>query len=193
MALVTAGEISNEPLRSLQPFVAVDDADCFVVCKSPEKLKALLLAIQEGHSVHYVSDGDWSMHDLVVELLKQYKPAELWLTTYALREFSVRQIILAQERKELVGVNLLVDYRAKVRTPEVFQLASLNVNRICLTSIHAKVCVLQSPVGTVTICGSANWTSNPRIEAGVVSLNPELARFHISWMQKTMDGAEVFS
>jgi len=166
--------------------------DDFVICKSPGKLKRLLDALQECKQLQYVSDGDWSTHDLVMELLKVYKPAELYITTYALRELPVRQLILAQERKEILSVKMLLDYRAKVRTPEVFQLAAQNINRIGLTNIHAKVTVLRSDQGCVSIVGSANWTTNPRIECGVISLHEAAAAFHINWIEKVIDNAELF-
>lgn len=179
-----------------------DDADEFlfssseisdlVICKSPEKLQILLNSIAPGKQIHYVSDGDWSMHDLVMLLLKRYQPADLFITTYALREIPVRQLIMAAERKELVSVNMLIDYRAKSRTPEVFQLASMNINKIYLTNVHAKVTVLRAPGGSISIVGSANWTQNPRIECGVISTDISLANFHINWIEKVMSNAEIF-
>ncbi|HYC29550.1 MAG TPA: phospholipase D-like domain-containing protein [Chitinophagaceae bacterium] len=193
MALVKTSKIEDVPENALAPILAAPGAERFVICRSPEKLKNLLNALQEGHCTHYVSDGDWSMIDLVLELLKKYKHAELWITTYSLREHSVRQLIAAQERKEILSINMLVDHRAKSQTPEVYHLANLNMNRIHLTSIHAKVCVMKCAGGSVTVVGSANWTNNPRIEAGVVSLDPAVAEFHISWIQKAMDNAELFS
>lgn len=191
MALVKT-EISNVPDKPLDSILATVSGVDVVLCKSPDKLQRLLQSLQEGKQVHYVSDGDFSMHDIVMELLKEYKPAELWITTYALREFPVRQLILAQERKDLLCVKMLIDYRAKMRTPEVFQLAQMNVNQIYLTSIHAKVTVIRSSVGTVTVVTSANWTQNPRIECGVISLEKEVAEFHINWIEKVMDNAEIF-
>ncbi len=169
-----------------------DEAEDFVICKNPQKMQMLLDAIESGKSVHYLSKGDWSMHDLISQLLKKYNPAELFITTYALREFAVRQIILAQDAGQLSAVNMVLDYRAKIRTPEVFQLASQNMNNICLFGIHAKVTVLRSDKGCITIVGSANWTSNPRVECGVVSTNRSLAEFHINWIKKIMENAEVF-
>lgn len=164
----------------------------FVICKNPDKLAALLSKLNKEKQLHYVSDGDWSTHDLIMQLLKQLKPAELFLTTYAIREFSIRQLVLAIERKELISINMIADYRAKMRTPEVYQLASQNMNKICLHSIHAKVTVLRSPHGSATIVGSSNLTSNPRIEAGVITLDPEVAKFHMNWITKIMENAEIF-
>lgn len=193
MAFVKTRQVEDPAENALQPILAAPGADDFVICKGPEKLKSLLLSLRQGHSTHFVSDGDFSMHDIVIELLKKYKPAELWITTYALREFSIRQLLAALDRKDLLSVAMLIDYRAKMRTPEVFQLASMNVNRIHLTSIHAKVCVIRSSFGSVSIVGSANWTTNPRIEAGVITLCPDVASFHIDWIEKVMSNAELFS
>lgn len=163
-----------------------------VICKSPDKLQRLLNALQPEHSIHYISDGDWSTHDLVISLLQKYQPAELYISTYAIRELPIRQLVMAQQRKELSAVYMLMDYRAKARTPEVFQLASMNVEKIALTAVHAKVTVIKSPSGCATITGSANWTSNPRIEQGVISLDQDCAEFHISWIKKAIDNGELF-
>lgn len=142
--------------------------------------------------MHYVSKGDWSIHNLVMELLKKYQPADLFISTYALRETPVRQLVMSLERKEISSIKMLLDYRAKVRTPQVYELAQMNMNQIYLTSVHAKVCVLRSAAGSIAIVGSANWTTNPKIECGVVTMNDQVAEFHINWMQNIMNDAEIF-
>jgi hypothetical protein len=164
-----------------------------VICKSPDKLKAVIDLVEPGVHVHYVSDGDWSMHDLVVSLLEKYGPAELYTTTYALREFPMRQLILAKERGDVTTIKMLIDYRAKMRTPEVYQLASMNLTDIRLIAIHAKVAVIRSAQACVSIVCSSNWTQNPRIEAGSITMDADVAHFHIDWIEKTLQNAEIFS
>lgn len=192
MAFVKIDGLEDDPEDSSAFFHVSKETSDFVVCKSPQKLKILLTALQPGLQVHFVSDGDWSIHDLTMELIKKYKPVELFITTYAIREFPVRQLVLAQERKEISSLKMLLDVRAKMRTPEVFQLANMNANQIYLTSIHAKVTVIRSDTRCVSIVGSQNWTQNPRIEAGVISLDPAVADFHINWIQNVMDKSEIF-
>lgn len=191
MGFVTTKTV-NEQINDNSFLHTSGQPEDFVICKSPDKLKRLLDKLNQEKQLHYVSDGDWSTHDLISEMLKKLKPAELFLTTYAIREFSIRQLVLAIERKDLLSVNMIADYRAKIRTPEVYQLASQAMNKICLHSIHAKVTVLRSAAGCVTIVGSSNLTSNPRIEAGVITLDPNVASFHIDWISKIMDNAEIF-
>lgn len=189
MALVTS-KLTNKEDSSF--CFSESSAENFAICKSPNKLKLLLSSIKKDTTLHYVSDGDWSLHDLLMELMKEYKPAELYLTTYAIRELAIRQLVMAMDRKELISVNMIADYRTKVRTPEVYQLASMNMNKICLHSIHAKVAVLRSATGCVTVLGSCNLTSNPRIEAGIITLNESVANFHINWINKIIENAEIF-
>lgn len=172
--------------------IAIDGREDFVICKSPEKLKSLLAAIEPGKTVFYISDGDWSMHDLVMELLKKYQPADLFISTYALREYPVRQLILAIDRGEINSLNMLLDYRAPVRTPEVFEMAKMNCSRIGLINIHAKITVIESPQGCVTITGSANWTKNPKVESGTISCSPDIAHFYRETLKSLLDNAPVF-
>lgn len=191
MAFVKTREVKKEE-DNTELFYLSEEITDMVICKSPEKLELLLRSIEKHKVVHYLSDGDWSMHDLVMILLRKYRPADLYITTYAIRETPMRQLIMAQERKDVLSVNMVMDYRAKTRTPEVFQLASSNVNKLVLTNIHAKVTVIKSPIGNISIAGSANWTSNPRIEYGTVSLDDWLANWHVKWIQKLLDNAEIF-
>ena len=191
MALIKTGVIQQQ--EEYNPLHQSDADNDFVICKSPDKLKRLLDKLKDKRDVHFVSDGDWSMHDLVNELLKKYAPAEIYITTYALREFAARQLINAMEKRQLKSINLLIDYKAKARTPEVFQLASMTFSKIFLTSIHAKVTVIKSAAGNVTINASANWTTNPRIEAGVISTNDATADFYVQWIENVMNNAEIFS
>ena len=169
-----------------------DDIQETIICKSPDKVKKLVGSLVPGKIVHFLSKGDWSMHDLIVEILNNHYPAELYFTTYALREMSVRQLLQAISTGRLLAVHILIDMKAKSRTPDVIQLAQMNVNRVFLTSIHAKVAVIKTADRYFSINGSANWTVNPRVESGTISLSENVGKWHIEWMEKIMNNAEVF-
>jgi hypothetical protein len=79
MAFVTTKVKDSED----SPFFAAGNAsEDFVICKSPDKLQTLLNALHKEKQLHYVSDGDWSLHDLIMQLLKHYKPADLFMTDH---------------------------------------------------------------------------------------------------------------
>lgn len=192
MAIIETFRLNKQPEDNRPFFHSSDEEEITVVCKHPEKLMLLVQSIQPGKIVHFISEGSWSMINLVIELLKTHNPAVLYFTTYALREFSVKQLIIALQKKQLIAINILIDSKAKARTPDAFKLAEMNASRIFLTNIHAKVCVIQTPEATISINASANWTTNPRIESGTITMNEEVGKFHIEWMEKIMNHAEVF-
>jgi hypothetical protein len=165
-----------------------------IVAKRPEKLQGLLNAIQDnpGTDIHFVSRGDWNLHDFFNSVLPWYQPADLYLTTYAIYEFPIRQILLARQANELSSVHMVLDARCKARMVETFVLAQMMSNRIGVTPCHAKIFVLKGPNGCITKVGSQNWTNNPRIEAGVVSTNPAVANFYIDFINNILDHAHPF-
>jgi hypothetical protein len=188
MAIIKTKQIVNEEFES---YCLEDEVVDFVICKRPDKLKNLIAAIQPNKQVHFVSNGDFSQYDLVIELLNVYYPAEVYITTFALREYATKQLINAIDKNKIVALNVLLETRIKTRD-DVYEIAKKNFTKVGLTSIHAKVTVIKSPKGCVVICGSANWTKNARIENGIISMSENVANFHIDWITKTMDNAEIF-
>lgn len=163
-----------------------------IVARKPERLKAIVDLLEHNEEVHYLSDGEWNLHDFFNAMVQRMKPAELWLCTYAITEFPMRQILLAQQAGELTAIHMVIDSRAKIRIPATYQLAAQVANRIMLTGCHAKVMVLRNDRQTLTLVTSQNWTSNPRIETGYASRKPEHAEFHINWMDIKLNNGELF-
>jgi hypothetical protein len=67
-----------------------------------------------------------------------------------------------------------------------------NIADIRLTTCHAKIVVLQNQQWSVAIVGSANFTNNPRIEAGIVSTERAVGDFHRDWMLAEIANAKPF-
>lgn len=163
-----------------------------IVAKRPHRLKSIVDLLEMEDEVHYVSDGEWNLHDFFNAMLQRMKPCELWLTTYAIYEFPIRQILLAQEAGELTAVHMIIDSRAKIRQPATFALATNIANRIMLTGCHAKVMVLKAEGRYLTLITSQNWTNNPRIEVGFATKKAEHALFHMAWIDKKLNNGELF-
>jgi hypothetical protein len=89
-------------------------------------------------------------------------------------------------------LNAVLDYRIERRKPEAFQLANNIITRIKLTKCHAKVLVIRNETWDVTIIGSANFSKNPRIEAGVIFTDRKTAEFNAGWIDEIIEGKEVF-
>ena len=156
-----------------------------------KNLKDIFPSLQKGYDVHLMSYGNWSSHELILYLISQIGPSHLTFSTWSLKEQPVRMILQAIEERKILSVNAILDARVRVRNPEVMALAKNQFTRIREYDCHAKVSVLWGDDWQVTIVGSANMTNNPRVEACVVSTNPDVASFHLKWIHGLIDSGEA--
>jgi len=149
--------------------------------------------LQMGKSIHFASMGEWSNHELLQHILDQTGPAELFFSTWSVSEDAIRQIIKNFTDGLITALTCVLDWRVKVRRPKVLQLMNFNFSKMRLTSCHAKVFVVSNKNWQVAVLGSANFTNNPRIEAGVISCDPDAAEFHKNWIKKEYEKADPFN
>jgi len=148
--------------------------------------------LEMGESLHFVSAGEWSMHDVLFHLLNQTGPADVWAASWSITEDPCRQLIRAMDQERIRNLHLLFDWRVKIRCPESAALAKHNATSCYLTSTHAKATVIINDDWQIAIVGSANYTNNPRIEAGVITCQQDLAEFHRDWIMKTIEKSDPF-
>lgn len=166
-------------------------AEAVVTARNPDKLKQVVNAIAEYQQFHFISDGSWSLHDLLLSIIDKYAPADIWITTYSITQFPASILAGMVDEGKIKQLKVLMDYRAKDRYPAVEQLMS-NVSELKMTPIHAKVFIIQNEIDSLLIIGSANWTANKRIELGIVDKNRRTADQHIEWITKKMKDADPF-
>lgn len=183
---------SGEAKDEEKMFEAFTGDNHTVICRKPKKLERLVNAIEYGKSVHYLSDGYFSLHDLVITLVKKYAPVKVYFSTYAIRELPCRQLMMCRRDKLITSIYCVIDYKAQVRSAEVKAMAELNFDYIALRPIHAKVCVIQNEKISLSITGSSNWTVNPKVEAGVITECKKVAEFHKLWIRKMIANEPVF-
>lgn len=160
--------------------------------KATQKVEEVIGDLHMGEHIHYASHGEWSAHDLLFHVLEQTGPAKVYISTWSASELAIQQIIDRVKSGAISGLIGVFDWRLKVRKPQVFELAKFNISDIRMTSCHAKVTVVQNDEWSVAIVGSANYTGNPRIEAGVISCDKAAADFHIGWMMAELNNSDPF-
>lgn len=135
---------------------------------------------------HWVSLGGWSMYHFIAYVLNTTGPAHLTFSTWAISEQSARSLVLWKEHGSLLSINGILDLRARTRHEGAYHLISGHCNRLVLAHCHAKVTIIKNQDWCVSILGSANFTENPRIEAGIITSAPEVGEFHLQWMEKAI-------
>jgi hypothetical protein len=154
-------------------------------------LRATLGELEKNKVMPFTTRGNWSMHQLIEYIILQTGPAKMWMTTWTITEEPMRALLDMITTCKITELTAIFDYRIERRKPEAFQLASNIVTRIALTKCHAKVVVLQNEDWSVSVMGSANFSNNPRLEAGVIFTDKETAAFNIAWIHEEMQGKEV--
>jgi len=164
----------------------------FKIGKANAKLQDVFGPIAPDQVIPYVSLGDWSSHDLLFFLLEQTGPAGVWFTTWAISEYAIRQLYQFVEHGMILQLKGIFDYRNGVRKPAELQFLRQITTEIKPAKCHAKVTVIENDNWGISIVGSANFTRNPRIEAGVLFTSRTVAEFERNWIERELANKSVF-
>jgi len=178
-----SGTSSQEVVFDAHACTKVEDAN------TRNGLASLLAQMDGVQCRHFVTDGSWSLFDFLLKLAETKPIEELYITTYSMTEMSARVIGQLVVDKKILKVFFLMDYKSEMRYPNVHQILR-NIGTLEVTKLHAKVMIVKfSDEQYYTLIGSANWTQNPRVEAGVLDNNPTTAKQHIQWINKKITDA----
>ncbi|MDY0002575.1 MAG: hypothetical protein RBU30_14865 [Polyangia bacterium] len=159
-----------------------------------QRVAALLpMELHPGQSLHLVSAGEWSNYDLIESLLRYFpEPPALYLATWSSSDSAVRQLARLRTEGRVSALHSIMDHHAaQQRTDGAAYLQGVS-DTYGTTGIHAKVAVLISSTVGITVIGSANLTTNPRIEAGVITHDLTVARFHAQWITDAITQGGLF-
>lgn len=193
MSLFSLTDISKRPtVKTESGSVSVSGPTTCRIGKANAKLQEVFGTISQDQTVPFVSLGDWSTHDLLFFLLEQTGPARVYFTTWAISEYAIRQLYNLIEQGRILQLKGIFDYRNGIRKPAELQFLEKISTEIKPAKCHAKVTVLENDNWGISIVGSANYTRNPRIEAGVLFSLKEVATFERNWIEKELSNNSVF-
>jgi hypothetical protein len=150
------------------------------------KLQDVTHLVDHGRTVHWVSEGDWSMHQLLQKLLELTGPADVFISSYAFSELPARTIADMKATGTIRKLFCVLDSRIDVRSASALTLIKNTADKCKLTHTHAKVTVIRNDQWFLVVVGSANYTTNVRYEAGIISTDSTVASFHQKWIQNEL-------
>jgi|GEM_PF-5583636 len=139
-----------------------------------------------GASIHFATDTRWHLHDVIVWVLSQTGPADLYFCTYAIKEFQARLFSNMHRDGLILNTTALIDYRVDLHDPQAVQLLG-GFAEIGKMRTHAKLTVVKNKAWGVSIVGSANLTQNTRADVGVITCDQGVADYRIEWIKKNMN------
>lgn len=138
-------------------------------------------------SIHFMTEGRWNLHDLLVYSLMQTGPADLYMCMYAVKEYQAGLIATMKNQTVIREVHALLDYRSGVQHAEALQILKSNADSLGLMRTHAKLLVLRNEKWGVAITGSANLTANTRCDAGVITCSESIADYRIEYIKRKIN------
>lgn len=132
------------------------------------------------------------MHDLLFRLIELAGPCHVTCATWSVSREAAELLARGMSDGRILSLSCLFDWRVRVRCPEamaVARMAGVDM-RVCVC--HAKVTLLRNDANSIAIVSSANMTSNPRIEAGVVFTDRASYEFHYDWITREIANAKPF-
>jgi len=151
-----------------------------------ETLQSVIALIEPFTNIFWVSNGDWSMHELLLELLNITGPAVVHISSYAMGETPARIIAQLKNTGMIKSLHCVLDSRIDVRTAGSFQLMKAISDEIVLVDTHAKVTVIKNDAWNIAVIGSANYTENKRYESGIISTHHDVANMQLKWITKAL-------
>jgi len=162
--------------------------------KQLSKCAEVLGEIQHGETVHIVSMGEWSAEHVICHVAEQIGPCDLLMATWSVSNDAVLRLAQVMEAGHVRSCRALLDWRVKVRRPEALQIlrTALLTTDLYLSNCHGKVYLMANDEWAVSWVGSPNLTTNPRIEASVLTEGREVHNFHATWINGCIDRAKPF-
>ncbi|SFC71301.1 hypothetical protein SAMN05421780_108191 [Flexibacter flexilis DSM 6793] len=145
---------------------------------SIKQLREVIGQLAQNTIITFATHGQWSSHELLKHILQQTGPASVAMTTWAVTEDPLRSIHNLIEQGQITAFDCVFDYRTEKRKPEAWQFAQAVATRLKQTHCHAKILVIQNAQWGVAVVSSANFTNNPRLEAGTIFTLPAVADFY---------------
>ena len=159
--------------------------------RANQKLTEIIGEIVQEDTQPFWSDGDWSAHDMLFYLLNLTGPANVYFSTWAISEYAIRQLYNMIQEGLIIELHGIFDYRNGIRKPAELQFLQKITTDIKAAKCHAKVTVIENDHWGISVVGSANYTRNPRIEAGVLCCDKTVAAFHRDWILKELSNTSA--
>lgn len=154
------------------------------------KLTDVMAQLAPGKLVQWVSNGDWSMHELLLAMLEKTGPATVHISSYAFSEKPARIIAGLVHSRVISSLYCIIDSRVDTRSASALSLLQGCAYSCKLLATHAKVTVVANNSCQLVAIGSANYTENHRYEAGVLLEDFHSAIYHQNWITHAIAGMD---
>lgn len=150
--------------------------------ESKKAIRKHLGDLQMGDSLFFMTDGAWSNIQVLEYLLQITGPANVFFTTWSISAEALSSFAAWTDAGQIQSLHAVLDQGLRNRKPDIYQQALATLKQLRIAKCHAKVTVIRNADWGIALIGSANYTRNPRKEAGVIVCDEEIADGNIEWI-----------
>lgn len=151
-----------------------NDEALISVLKRPTELGVL----SKGVNKHFYSKGAFNLIQLVLYILEQVGPANVFLSTYSISMDSISTLSRKRDEGTIKDIRFLIDNRVRSISPKPFDYLITSfpgAYRCC--ALHAKVALIWNDDWHISVVGSQNATHNPKLERGIIHTTTDVWTF----------------
>lgn len=158
----------------------------FAPGKTKQQISERFGTLKPSKSIFFHTEGAWSNIHLLEYILHQIGTSKVYFSTWSISIAAIRCLKEWQENDLISDLFAVLDRGIRNRKPEIYQQCVANFENLKFAKCHAKVCVIENKNFSFTLMGSANFTENPRIEAGILIEDQNIASQNIEWILKAL-------
>ena len=123
-------------------------------------------AIEPGMALFAITRGQFSMIDVINDLIDKAGPSHISVWTWAIAAYEVDVIVGMMERQDILSARLIIDYSSEQRSGEIIDQwrARFGADMVKDCRNHAKISRVWNDRWAFLARGSMNLNFNPRFE-----------------------------
>ena len=175
----TEEKITISSVNSIDRLILYDHI-IYDILKSPSALGS----VTPGMNKHFYSSGAFNLIQLVLYVLEQTGPADLFISTYSVAQDSIRTLLRKKNDGMIRNIRFLIDNRVRSISPKPFDFLVTSfpgAYRCC--ALHAKVALISNENFKISIVGSQNATHNPKLERGIIHTDSVIFDFDLNILE----------
>lgn len=155
-------------------------------------MKTAIGDIEPNSTIHFITAGSWSMHDLLAYVLRYTGPADVRCFTFAWGPDATRTAINLRNAGTIRHLWIALHSVMKKWTVSAMQIMEKYCEKISLIPLHAKGFIVENENWRVSVIGSANFSNNQCIEGGVITTDRNVYDMHRRWLDSVFESGETF-
>jgi len=145
--------------------------------------------VPDTNIIHFFNNRKWHSYELLLYLLFISGPGNVIVTTFGLSEEAIRALNKAKQAGYIKKLTLILNKSSKqFKKPLLYFLKNI-ADETYFTLIHAKIFLISNNDFKITVNQSANFSTNPTIESGIVTNNNEVFDLYFKNIQMIINNS----